>query len=88
MALYLGFGSEEADLVHAGDPVSTGIRIGVISGAVAFVAGVVALAWDGVRRGRAEGRIARRVAGALGLGLVAVLAGFLALLIVVQIAFA
>lgn len=84
----LAFASEQADRENAGEVVSTGIRTAVAAGAVLLLGGFLTLIAEGVRRGRTEGRLVRRIAGEVGLGFLGLIAGFFVMLAVVHIAFA
>jgi hypothetical protein len=86
--IYLAFASEQADRENAGEVVSTGIRTAVAVGGVLLLGGFLALIVEGVRRGRREGRLGRRVAGEVGMGFLGMIAGLFVMLAVVHIAFA
>lgn len=86
--IYLAFASEQADRENAGEVVTTGIRTAAAAGGVLLLGGFVALISEGVRRGRTEGRLARRIAGEIGLGFLGLFAGFFVMFTVVEIAFA
>jgi hypothetical protein len=85
--VWLAFASEEADRTNAGQAVPTGIRVGMYAGALLLLAGVLALLVDAVRRGRAEGRLVARVAVAVAVFVLAILAGLSAMILVVHAAF-
>lgn len=86
--IYLAFASEQADRENAGEIVSMGIRTAVAVGGVLLLGGFLVLIAEGVRRGRTEGRLVRRIAGEVALGFLGLIAGFLVMLTVVRIAFA
>ena len=85
--VYVAFASEGADMENAGQATSAGVRIGTAVGAFLLLAGLIALiGWD-LRQGWREGRLVSRLLGAIGLGILAMFAGFWVMLVVVHIAF-
>lgn len=86
--IWLAFASDQIDAESAREAVSAGIRTGVTAEALLFVGAFVALLLRGIHLGREEGRLALRIVGASGLGLAAMLLGFVLMLIVVHAAFA
>ena len=85
--LSLGFMSRQADLQNAGEPVSLGVNVGVTIGLSLFWLGVLSFLWSAVSEGRRRGGVKGYLIGltrAIGLGVLALLAGFLVLLVVVH----
>ncbi|HET9250375.1 MAG TPA: hypothetical protein VFP13_10630, partial [Actinomycetota bacterium] len=72
---------------NAGEAVAAWVRIGADIGAFLLLAGVVGLLGWGVWQGWKEGRLLARLARAIGLGALAMSAGFFVMLVVVHIAF-